>query len=44
MKYIKGILFLLLVSCTKEEPIVPDGGDYTPKTSKGYIINPKSTH
>lgn len=39
MKYIVGVLFLLLVSCTKEESIVPDGGDYTPKTSKGYIIN-----
>ena len=39
MKYISGILFLLFVSCTKEEPITPDTGDYTPATSKGYIIN-----
>ncbi len=39
MKYITGILFLLLVSCTKEEAIIPDGGDYTPTTSKGYLIN-----
>lgn len=39
MKYIVVVLFLLLVSCTKEEPITPDSGDYTPKTSKGYLIN-----
>jgi endonuclease G len=39
MKYITGIIFLLMVSCAKEEPITPDAGDYTPTTSKGYIIN-----
>ena len=33
------ICFFFLVSCTKEEPILPDTGDYTPTTSKGYIIN-----
>jgi endonuclease G len=38
MKYILGILFLLLVSCTKEDPIVPDSGEYTPSTAKGYLI------
>lgn len=37
--YISALFFLLSVSCTKEENIVPDAGDYTPKTSKGYIIN-----
>ena len=39
IKYVTGVLFLLLVSCTKEESITPDTGEYTPKTSKGYIIN-----
>jgi endonuclease G len=41
LKFIKfsiGILTLLMVSCTKEEPITPDSGDYTPTTSKGYLI------
>ena len=38
MKYITGVLILLLVSCTKKESIVPDSGDYTPTTSKGYLI------
>ncbi len=38
MKHITGILFLLLVSCAKEESITPDTGDYTPTTSKGYLI------
>lgn len=38
-KCISVWFFLLLVSCAKEESIVPDSGDYTPKTSKGYIIN-----
>jgi endonuclease G len=33
------ICFFFLVSCTKEESITPDTGDYTPTTSKGYIIN-----
>jgi endonuclease G len=27
-----------LASCTKEESITPDAGDYTPITSKGYLI------
>ena len=39
MKYIACVLFLLLVSCTKEEPITPDSGDYTPKTSVGSVGN-----
>ncbi len=38
IKFYTVILFLLLVSCTKEESIVPDSGDYTPTTSKGYLI------
>lgn len=33
------LLFLFfLVSCAKEEAIVPDLGDYTPLSSKGYLI------
>ena len=33
------VIGILFVSCTKEEFVTPDAGDYTPKTSKGYIIN-----
>jgi endonuclease G len=34
-----NLLFISLVSsCYKEEPITPDAGDYTPTTSKGYLI------
>ncbi len=32
------ICFFFLVSCTKDESLTPDSGDYTPTTSKGYII------
>ncbi len=34
-----NLLVTILVSCNKEESITPDTGDYTPTTSKGYLIN-----
>lgn len=42
MNLVNRLLFLffvtLLSSCAKEEVISPDIGDYTPTTSKGYLI------
>lgn len=32
------MFLFFLVSCAKEEAIVPDLGDYTPLSSKGYLI------
>ena len=40
MQYLRFyiIICFFFLSCTKEESLLPDTGDYIPTTSKGYII------